>query len=184
MALVRCVCCGRDISDKAAVCIHCGTPREVTIVCSECGTMIPAGATACPICGCPMESVSREQPIYSQPQTKFCQSCGAIIPAAAIICTKCGCQTGQMKMDTPNIVITNTNLNTNMNANADRGFGTPKDKWVAFCLCLFAGYFGAHKFYEGKTGTGILYLFTAGLFGFGWLVDCLSLLLKPNPYYV
>ena len=59
-----------------------------------------------------------------------------------------------------------------------------KDKWVAVLLCLFLGGIGAHKFYEGKIGMGILYLFTVGLFGIGWLVDFIVLLMKPNPYYV
>ena len=62
--------------------------------------------------------------------------------------------------------------------------GKPKNKWVAFFLCLFLGFYGAHKFYEGRIGMGILYLFTAGLFGFGWIVDCVRLLAKPNPYYI
>lgn len=31
---------------------------------------------------------------------------------------------------------------------------------------------------------GILYLFTLGLFGIGWLIDTIILLFKPNPYYV
>ena len=57
-------------------------------------------------------------------------------------------------------------------------------KWVAFFLCFFLGYLGAHKFYEGKNGMGILYLFTIGLFGIGWLIDTFSLLFKPDPYYV
>ena len=42
---------------------------------------------------------------------------------------------------------------------------------VELCLCLFLGWMGAHKFYAGKTGMGILYLLTFGLFGIGWLVD-------------
>lgn len=117
--------------------------------------------------------------------TKFCQSCGAQIPAAAVICTNCGCQVGQMKTETPNIVIQNTNINSNTNTNVN-GFvgGKPKNKWVAFFLCLFLGFFGAHKFYEGKTSKGILYLCTFGLIGIGWFIDCIMLLLKPNPYYV
>lgn len=53
-----------------------------------------------------------------------------------------------------------------------------------FVLCLLLGYFGAHKFYEGKVGMGVLYLFTLGLFGIGWFVDLIVLLTKPNPYYV
>ena len=62
--------------------------------------------------------------------------------------------------------------------------GKPKDKWVAFFLCLFLGYLGIHKFYEGKVGMGILYLFTFGLLGIGTLVDLIAIVLKPNPYYV
>lgn len=50
--------------------------------------------------------------------------------------------------------------------------------------CLFLGVLGAHKFYEGKAGMGILYLFTMGLFRIGWPVDRIVLLTKPNPYYV
>lgn len=60
----------------------------------------------------------------------------------------------------------------------------PKNKWTAFFLCFFLGFFGAHKFYEGKTGMGVLYLFTAGLFCFGYLIDIFAILMKPNPYYV
>ena len=86
----------------------------------------------------------------------------------------------------PSIVINNANTNTNVNNNQN-GFmymGRPRNKWVAFLLCFFLGFIGAHKFYEGKAGMGILYLFTAGLFGIGWFIDCIVLLCKPNPYYV
>ena len=31
---------------------------------------------------------------------------------------------------------------------------------------------------------GILYIFTFGLFGIGVIVDFITILLKPNPYYV
>ena len=119
-----------------------------------------------------------------QMQTKYCQYCGSVIPAAAVICTNCGCQTGQMQTAPQNIVIQNTNANVNTNVNRMYGGGRPKNKWVAFLLCLFLGYFGVHKFYEGRILGGLIYLFTFGLFGFGWLIDCLILLLKPNPYYV
>ena len=30
---------------------------------------------------------------------------------------------------------------------------------------------GGHRFYFGHIGLGLLYLFTAGLFGIGWFVD-------------
>ncbi len=31
---------------------------------------------------------------------------------------------------------------------------------------------------------GILYLLTIGLFGIGWIVDIILILMKPNPYFV
>jgi hypothetical protein len=52
----------------------------------------------------------------------------------------------------------------------------PKKKWVAFFLCLFFGYFGVHRFYVHKTGTGILWLFTFGLGGVGCIVDLVMIL--------
>lgn len=120
-------------------------------------------------------------------KTKFCTHCGAKIPEAAVICTHCGCQVSEIKhAEQPHIVINNSNanVNTNTNVNASMRGAREKNKWVAFILCVFLGYFGAHKFYEGKVGMGILYLFTGGLFGIGWLIDCIVLLCKPNPYYV
>lgn len=120
----------------------------------------------------------------AETKTKFCKFCGAKIPEAAVICTACGCQVEEIKQAAqPNIVINNTNSNVNSNVNGMVG-GRQKNKWVAFLLCLFLGYLGAHKFYEGKVGMGILYLFTMGLFGIGVLVDFIVLLCKPNPYYV
>lgn len=51
-----------------------------------------------------------------------------------------------------------------------------KSRMVDAILCWFLGAFGAHKFYEGKTGLGILYIFTFGLFGIGVLVDFIMIL--------
>lgn len=53
-----------------------------------------------------------------------------------------------------------------------------KNKHIKIVLCLFLGFFGAHKFYEGKTRIGILYLLTCGLFGIGWFVDLILILIK------
>lgn len=118
--------------------------------------------------------------------TKFCKNCGGKIAEKAMICPLCGCQVEEIHSNTQQpqqIVINNTNSNVNQNV-LNAVSGRMKNKWVAFLLCLFFGCFGAHKFYEGKAGMGILYLFTSGLFFIGWLVDCIVLLLKPNPYYV
>lgn len=132
-----------------------------------------------------------QTPSY-QPKTKFCKHCGAQIPIDAVICTNCGRQVEEIATKaapaaTPNIVINNSNVNSNTNTNTNGGVvvvGRQKNKWVALLLCIFLGVVGAHKFYEGKTGMGILYLFTMGLFGIGVLIDLIVLLFKPNPYFV
>ncbi|MEL7500114.1 MAG: TM2 domain-containing protein [Planctomycetota bacterium] len=38
-------------------------------------------------------------------------------------------------------------------------------------LFWLIGFMGAHRFYYGKPLTGILWLFTFGLFGIGWVID-------------
>ena len=46
-----------------------------------------------------------------------------------------------------------------------------KSRTVALLLCIFLGVIGAHHFYAGKVGKGVLFLFNGGLFGFGWIID-------------
>lgn len=50
-----------------------------------------------------------------------------------------------------------------------------KSKTTALLLCIFLGMIGAHHFYVGRIGMGLLYLFTAGLFGIGWIVDIIKI---------
>lgn len=100
-------------------------------------------------------------------EVKYCRHCGAEIAKGAVICTACGRQTQTVIED------------------VGSGYGRRMcSKRVAFFLCLTLGVFGAHKFYEGKTGMGVLYLFTAGLFLVGVIADMVSILTKPDPYYI
>lgn len=138
-----------------------------TMYCSNCGTKILKTSKFCPSCGAP---VARIPPQQSQPmqQPQVVQQ--------------------PQSMQQPQIIINNNNTNVNRNQNIQQqfygGWKRPKNKWVALFLCVFFGYLGFHKFYEGRTGMGILYLLTFGLCGIGWFLDILALLLKPNPYYV
>ena len=59
-----------------------------------------------------------------------------------------------------------------------------RNKWKALALCFFFGGLGAHRFYEGKILSALLWMFTLGLLGLGTLIDLIILLCKPNPYYV
>ena len=123
-------------------------------------------------------------------EMKYCKFCGEQIHMDAVICPHCCRQVEEIRttlsseQQSPNIIINNANSNSNVSS-VDAGYGLkPKDKWISFLLCLFLGVIGAHKFYEGKIGFGILYLLTLGLFGVGVIIDLILILLKPNPYYV
>lgn len=140
--------------------------------CQNCGTNIPDKVEKCHGCGILRDGL------------KYCQHCGNPIDKDCIVCPKCGKQVRQIRSEQPNIVINNSNNNQNVNKNKILGGGRLKNKWVALALCILLGMFGAHKFYEGRTGMGILYLFTFGLLGIGWIVDIVILALKPNPYTV
>jgi TM2 domain-containing membrane protein YozV len=50
-----------------------------------------------------------------------------------------------------------------------------KEIWVAYLLWFLLGFLGVHKFYLGKIGWGILYIFTGGLFLVGLLIDLFTL---------
>jgi hypothetical protein len=71
MALIKCLECGREISDKATDCPCCGyplsesAPRSVSHVvheagqligCPDCGSKVSNRAMSCPSCGCPISS--------------------------------------------------------------------------------------------------------------------------------
>ena len=102
----------------------------------------------CPVCGAPMES-------------NVCGYCGhkeEFDSASAGV---------QQPSAAPQVIINNQNVvNNGILVGVSR-----KSKTVALLLCIFLGYFGIHRFYVGKIGTGILYLLTGGFFGIGWIID-------------
>jgi len=154
--------------------------------CPECGKQVSDKAPACPDCGMPIAPPQQEK--------AFCSKCGKDINKDAVVCPACGVPTSNYQLQqqqTPapiNVTVSNVNTNANVNTNTNMmgmaGFGRPKNKWTAILLCIFLGYFGGHKFYEGKVMMGIIYIFTVGLFMIGVIIDFFVLLGKPNPYYV
>ena len=114
----------------------------------------------------------------------FCWKCGAQISETASFCEHCGTSTNpqhapaqpsqpQYQQPVINIVNNNNNVNKNINGGYVR---SGKSKIVALILCFMFGCFGAHRFYVGKSVSGLLYLFTMGLFGIGWFVDIIAII--------
>lgn len=53
--------------------------------------------------------------------------------------------------------------------------GEMKRVGTAYILFGLLGFLGVHRFYMGKVGTGLLWLFTFGLLGFGLLYDLFTM---------
>ena len=84
----------------------------------------------------------------------FCKGCGKEIHETAIACPHCGAQQGSVGIS-----------------------ATDRRILPAFLLCFFLGWFGAHRFYVGKVGTGILMICTfGGFFGLWVLIDMIMIL--------
>ena len=113
-------------------------------------------------------------------EKRYCENCGGAVFKEAVICPNCGSQISDLKMEK-----NTSNTQVIINNNIDNSVSKKKcDKWVAFLLCVFLGVLGAHKFYEGKIGLGIVYIITFGFCGIGLFIDIIVLLCRRNPYYV
>lgn len=90
----------------------------------------------------------------------FCYKCGAEIDDDAVVCVKCGCAT--------------KNYGQKQTVMVDQN-ASPKSRLVALLLCIFLGFFGVHRFYLGKIGTGVVWCLTVGCVYVGWIIDIIML---------
>jgi Predicted membrane protein len=56
------------------------------------------------------------------------------------------------------------------------GDASTKKILPAFLLCFFLGFLGAHRFYVGKIGTGVLQILTLGGLGIWALIDWIMIM--------
>ena len=81
MALINCPVCGRQVSDRAKICVGCGSALDINyIYCEKCGKAIPEGTSECIFCGAPVGITLID-----------CPECGAQMPEDAQACSNCGC---------------------------------------------------------------------------------------------
>ena len=50
-----------------------------------------------------------------------------------------------------------------------------KSKKTTLIVCACGGYLGAHYYYVGRYGKGLLYTLTLGLFLIGWIADLIKI---------
>lgn len=90
MALIKCVECGNDVSDRATACPHCGCPitesiKEIQLErdrnkdklffnCPICNKLFPNGTLKCDVCG--YDAIPRQvnPNITSSPECPYCHS--------------------------------------------------------------------------------------------------------------
>ena len=116
--------------------------------------------------------VDKPPRVEPEPETSgevvYCPQCGAQMLESDRYCTGCGwdaehpddppLQAGKPRREPP---VT------------PRRIGPPSDynRLTTFLLCLLLGFFGVHRFYVGRMGSGVLWLLTGGILAVGWIYD-------------
>ena len=68
MALIKCKECGKEMSDHAKQCPHCGCDNNI-MFCPECDKQLSSKASLCPNCGCP---IKKNKNIENEEINGFC----------------------------------------------------------------------------------------------------------------
>ncbi|MBR4703280.1 MAG: NINE protein [Oscillospiraceae bacterium] len=143
-----CKYCETLAEDEAKSCPSCGA-ADFSHQCAQCGEVFDSAF--CPRCG-----------LQAGTEPRICPHCGTRYHTSA--CPTCGYLPLRDRAPAEEVRVVERVLETYPAA-------SPKSRLAALLLVLFLGILGIHRFYVGKVGTGILYFFTAGFFGIGWLID-------------
>lgn len=91
----------------------------------------------------------------------YCSKCGAECQAGDLFCKACGnsMATGSVAINPTSTAMTKSQ----------------RSPITALFLCMYLGFFGIHRFYTGKIGTGILMLVTLGGLGIWAMIDLVTI---------
>ncbi|MFB6138662.1 MAG: NINE protein [Halobacteriaceae archaeon] len=131
--------------------------------CINCGEDIAGDADVCPECGVNQSTKLEGGHGERSADEKYCVNCGALVNKQAELCPDCGVEQPAL----------------------GRSAGADSDQMVAGILALLLGGLGAHKFYQGRVGLGLLYLcffWTAIPALLGLIEGILILVADPQEY--
>ncbi|UCC27193.1 MAG: NINE protein [Gemmatimonadales bacterium] len=108
----------------------------------------PRDTVPCPICAVPVVKGVKKCRHCGEWIERNCEHCNTPLKgtfAARGVCAECAGR----RAEPPTVYVQNVQPTR---------FGPPKSKAVAILFALTLGAFGAHRFYLGRPGSGILYL--------------------------
>ena len=130
--------------------------------CINCAAEIADEASVCPDCGVNQTTSLEGAHGDRSANEKYCVDCGTLINKQAELCPECGVE----------------------QPSADTG-SSDTDKVAAGVLALLLGGLGAHKFYQGNTKLGLIYLcfFWTGIPAVLGLIEGILILIADDEEY-
>jgi TM2 domain-containing membrane protein YozV len=102
----------------------------------------------------------------------YCQGCGKEIPDQASFCPACG---KPVAASAGSAAASSAAARMTPGYSAEKSV-SPRSRLACLLLCLFLGTIGVHRFYVGKTGTGVAMIFTLGGLGIWTLIDFIMII--------
>ena len=105
----------------------------------------------------PVGTADEQERSARKANTVFCVACGAEMNCGDTYCHSCGWDSRVSPTPPPQRLVDPN--------------PSPCNRLAALLLCVILGFLGLHRFYVGKVGTGLLWLFTLGFLSVGVIFD-------------
>lgn len=105
----------------------------------------------------------------------YCAKCGKQLIDTAVVCPDCGHPTELYELERHRAAAKQEAKSQDEPVRVKlEETRSPRSRATAMLLCIFLGFAGAHRFYTGKVGTGVIYIFLSAL----WVIRFVELQLN------